>query len=197
MSASSGFSPPARGLIVAAAFVIVVIGLQAASGLIAPVLLSVFIAVVATPPLRWMRRFGAPKWVALLVIGFLLLDLGSLFALTTTGAVEGFRHSLPSYQERLVLLNNEFGAWLEGVGVPNSKEAVPDIFNPALAMGLTKTFLSNVGGLFSTGLLVLFTVLFILLEAAGMPAKLKSAFTITEQSDARLKKMLSSSTSIC
>ena len=192
MNANPGFSPPARGLLVAAAFVIVVVGLQAASSLIAPVLLSAFIAVVATPPLRLMRRFGAPKWAALLVIGFLLLDFGSLFALTTTGAMEGFRHSLPSYQERLVLLNNELGVWLEGLGVPNSKEAVPDIFDPALAMGLTKAFFANVSGLFSSGLLVLFTVIFILLEAAGMPAKLKAAFRVSEQSDARLKKMLSS-----
>ena len=192
MNADPGLSPPARGLLVAAAFVIVVAGLHAAASLIAPVLLAIFIAVVATPPLRLMRRFGAPKWAALLVIGFLLLDFGSLFALTTTGAVEGFRHSLPSYQERLVLLSNEFGNWLEGLGVPNSHEAVPDIFDPALAMGLTKAFLSNMSGLFSTGLLVLFTVLFILLEAAGMPAKLKTAFEFTGQSDARLKKMLSS-----
>ena len=192
MNADPGFSPPARGLLVAAAFVIVVAGLHLAASLLAPVLLAIFIAVVATPPLRLMRRFGAPKWAALLVIGFLLLDFGSLFALTTTGAVEGFRHSLPSYQERLVLLSNEFGNWLEGLGVPNSHEAVPDIFDPALAMGLTKAFLSNMSGLFSTGLLVLFTVLFILLEAAGMPAKLKTAFEFTGQSDARLKKMLSS-----
>ena len=104
MTTHATWSTPARGLIVAAAFVIVVAGLQAAAPLLGPFLLAVFIAVVATPPLRWMRRYGAPKWGALLVIAFLLLDFGSLFALATTGALEGFRDSLPSYQERLVLL---------------------------------------------------------------------------------------------
>ena len=192
MNSHTGFSAPARGLLVAAAFVIVVVGMQAASTLLGPILLAVFIAVVVTPPLRFMRRLGAPKWVALVVIGFLLLDLGSLLALTTTGAVEGFRDSLPTYQERLVLLTDQFGTWLEGVGMENSREAVPDIFDPAVATGLTKSFLSNVSGLFSTGMLVLFTVLFILLEAAGMPAKLKAAFNTTAESDARLRKMLSS-----
>jgi len=192
MNADTGFSPPARGLLVAAAFVIIVVGLQLASSLLGPVLLAMFIAVVATPPLRFMRKYGAPKWLALLVIGFILLDLGSLLALATTGALEGFRDSLPSYQERLMLLSEEFGTWLEGVGMPNSREAVPDLLDPNLAMGLTRSFLSNASGIFSTGLLVLFTVLFILLEAAGMPAKLKAAFAITPEADARIEKMLSS-----
>ena len=192
MNPEPSWSPQARGLIVVAALVIVLAGLQGAAPLLGPILLAAFIAVVATPPLRLMRRYGAPKWAALLIIGFLLFDLGSLFALATTGALEDFRHSLPSYQERLVLLSAELGDWLEGLGMPNSREAVPDILDPALAMALTRTFLSNIGGVFSTGLLVLFTVLFILLEAAGMPAKLKAAFKPTAETEARIQKMLSS-----
>ena len=192
MNGQLGFSPPARGLIVAAAFVIVVAGMHAASSILAPFLLSVFIAVVATPALRWMGRFGAPKWGALLIVAFLLVDFGSLFALATTGALEGFRDSLPSYQERLVILMDQFGNWLEGVGMPNSREAVPDIFDPNQAMGLVRMALTNVSGVFSTGILVLFTVLFILLEAAGLPAKLKVAFKTTPEAEARLDKMLSS-----
>ena len=192
MTPHASWSPPARGLIVAAAFVIVLAGMQGAASLLGPVLLAAFIAVVATPPLRLMRRYGAPKWVALLIIGFVLFDFGTLFALATTGALEGFRHTLPSYQERLVLLMGQLGNWLESLGMANSREAVPDLFDPALAMSLTRTFLSNASSLFSTGLLVLFTVLFILLEAAGMPAKLKAAFKPTAETDARLQKMLSS-----
>ncbi len=192
MNSPLGFSDPARGLIVAAAFVIVVAGIHAASSILAPFLLAVFIAVVATPALRWMGRFGAPKWAALLIVAFVLVDFGSLFALATTGALEGFRDSLPTYQERLVLLMDEFGNWLEGVGMPNSREAVPDIFDPNQAMGLVRMALSNASGIFSTGILVLFTVLFILLEAAGLPAKLKLAFKTTPEAEARLDKMLSS-----
>ncbi len=135
MTTHATWSTPARGLIVAAAVVVVLAGLQGAAPLLGPILLAAFIAVVATPPLRLMRRYGAPKWAALLVIGFLLFDFGSLFALATTGALEGFRDSLPSYQERLVLLSAELGDWLEGLGMPNSREAVPDILDPGLGHG--------------------------------------------------------------
>ena len=192
MSALLGFSPPARALIVAAAFVIVAAGIHAAAAIVAPFLLAVFIAIVATPLLRWLRRRGAPKWGALVVITVVLLDFGSLFALATTGALEGFRDGLPTYQERLVVLTEQLGGWLENVGMPNSRDAVPDIFDPTQAMAVVKVLLSNAGTFFADGLLILFTVIFILLEAPALPAKLKAAFKTTEQADARLKKVLSS-----
>ena len=95
MSLTAGFSPVGRSLIVGAAIGIVLVVLQAASPFIVPILLAVFIAVVATPPLRWMQRKGVPKWGALAVILLVLLDVGSLVALVTTGALEGFMDSLP------------------------------------------------------------------------------------------------------
>ena len=184
------FSPPARGLIVAGAIALVIGLLKAASPILSPILLAVFIAIVATPALRWMRRHGVPKWGALIVIGFVLLDVGSLFALVTTGALEGFRDSLPSYQERFMLLSEQFGGWLEGVGVGGSREAVPDLMAPDKLMGVVRLLLSNASGIFATGLLVLLAVVFILLEVPTMPAKLKAAFHLTEAGDARLKRLL-------
>ena len=85
--------------------------------MVSPFLLAVFIAVVATPALRWLRNHGWSKWAALLVIGFVLADVGSLLALVSTGALDGFRESLPSYQERLTLLTNEFQGWMQRLGV--------------------------------------------------------------------------------
>lgn len=190
MNVLAGFSPAARSLIVAAAIAIVLLFLQAAASIVAPILLAVFIAVVAAPPLRWMQRKGVPKWGGLALIAFVLLDIGSIFALITTGALEGFRDALPGYQERLTLLNEQFGLWLEGVGIPNSKEAVPDILDPALVSALVRIALSNVGATFGTGLLVLLAVVFMLLEAPSLWVKLRSAFRLTDESEIRLRRLL-------
>jgi AI-2 transport protein TqsA len=190
MNLSSSWSGPARGLIVAAAFVIAVLGIHAAAPVLATVLLAVFIAVVATSPLDWLRRHGAPKWVALFIVVFVLLDLGSLVALLATGTLEGFRDSLPTYQERLILLTQQLADWLEGMGVPNSQAAIPDMFDPGLAMALVRKLLSDAGGLVAEGLLVLLVVVFILLEAPGLPAKFKAAFKTTPEADARLDRVL-------
>ncbi len=191
MNVLAGFSPIARALIVTAAIAIVVIFLELTASIVAPMLLAVFIAIVATPPLRWMRRFGMPKWAALAFIVFVLLDVGSLFLLVFTGALEGFRDSLPGYRERFMLLSDQFGGWLEAAGMAGSREAVPDIFDSAKVSALVRTILSNVSGLFGTGLLILLAVVFMLLEAPSLPAKLKVAFHFTEEFEARLQRVLS------
>ena len=190
MNALSSFSSPARGLVVAAAFAIVIMVMQAASPILSPILLAVFIAIIATPGLRWMRRRGVPKWGALALIAFILLDVGSLLALVSTGALEGFRDSLPTYQERFLLLSDQFGGWLEGVGVSGSREAVPDLMDPNKVAGVVRLLLSNASGFFATGLLVLLAVIFILLEVPAMPGKLKAAFHLTDEGDARLKRLM-------
>ncbi len=190
MNVLAGFSPVARALIVTAAIAIVATFLQSAASIIAPILLAVFISVVATPPLRWMERRRIPKWFALAFIVLVLLDVGSIFLLVATGALEGFRDSLPGYQERFMLLSNQLGSWLEDAGVDGSREAVSDIFDPVKATALVRMLLSNVSGVFATGLFILLAVVFMLLEAPTLPAKLKTAFHFTEESEARLQRVL-------
>ena len=187
----AGFSPIARAVIVTAAIALVVIFLQSAASVIAPILLAAFITVVATPPVRWMQRKRVPKWLALAIIVLVLLEAGSILALVFTGELEGFRDGLPSYQQRLILLSDQFGGWLEDVGVTNARDAVKDIFDPSAAAGLVRMALTNVSGTFATGLLVLLAVVFMLLEAPKLPAKLRLAFHLTEEAETRLRRVLS------
>ena len=189
MNVLSTFSAPARGLVVAGAVALVVTVLKTAAPLLSPILLAIFIAIVATPALAWMRRKGVPKWGALFVIAFVLLDVGSLLALISTGALEGFKDSLPTYQERFAALAEQFGGLMGGAGIDNSAEAATDLLDlsgsrawcrdccPAPAASLRP-----VCGLF--------TVIFILLEVPAIPGKLKAAFDLTETGEARLKRLL-------
>ncbi|MDS4019009.1 MAG: AI-2E family transporter [Candidatus Competibacter sp.] len=177
-------------MLVAGAFALVVTVLQSAASILAPILLAVFVAIVTTPMLRWMRGRGVPKWGALMAITFVLLDVGSLLALVTTGAVEGFRDRLPTYQERFMTFSHQFGGWLEGVGASGSSEAIPDLLNPDMLVQGARLFLSNASGIFALGFLVLLLTIFILLEAPAIPTKLRAAFHVTEEGEARLKRLL-------
>ncbi|MGB7919324.1 MAG: AI-2E family transporter [Desulfobacterales bacterium] len=192
MNGVTRFSPISRAVIVTAAIAIVVNFLQAAASVIAPVLLAAFIAIVATPPLRWLRRKRVPKWLALGLIVFVLFEAISILALVFTGELEGFRDGLPGYQERLILLSNQFGGWLEGAGMVNAREAVKDILNPQAAVNLVRVALTNVSGTFGSGLLVLLAVVFMLLEASSLPAKLTMAYHLTEEAAERLRRVVRS-----
>ncbi len=185
------FSPVSQAVIVTAAIAVALFFVQAAASIIGPILLAAFIAVIATPPLRWLRRKRVPKWLALAVIVFALFEAGSLLVLVFTGQLEGFRDGLPDYQSRLVLLSDRMGGWLEDLGVDNAREALKEIYDPALAIGLVRTALSNVRDTFGTGLLVLLAVIFMLLEAPDLSAKLKSAFHLTDEGEARIQRMSS------
>ncbi len=185
----AGLTPPARGLIVAGALAVVLVVMRMAAPILIPLLLAVFIAIVATPALQWMRRRGVPKWVALGVITFVLVDIGSLLALVTTGALEGFRDRLPTYQERFLVLSEQFGGWMEALGAEGSREAIPELLDPNKVAAVLRFMLSNASGFFAAGLLVLLAVVFILLEANTVPAKLRAAFHLTEAGNARLKRL--------
>jgi AI-2 transport protein TqsA len=192
MSNDHAFTSPERTLLTAAALVIVIAGVHAAQSVVGPFLLAVFIAVVATPLLRWLQRFGWPTWAGVLLVSFVILDVGGLLVLLGSGAIEGFRDSLPGYQERLGLLIAQFADWLEGLGLEGSREAVPDLFSPAEVIGLTRAVLAGLSGIAAEGLLILLTVVFILLEAPTLPAKLKVALNTTAHADARFQQLFSS-----
>jgi predicted PurR-regulated permease PerM len=185
------FSPISRAVIIAAAIAIAVFFVKAAASIMGPILLAAFIAIIATPPLRWLRRKRVPKWIALAVIILALFEIGSLLVLVFTGQLEGFRDGLPSYQNRLILLNDQIGSWLEGLGVDNAREAIRGIYDPTLAIGLVRAALSNARDTFGTGLLVLLTVIFMLLEAPDLPAKLKKAFNLTDEGERRIQRVSS------
>lgn len=190
MLLQAGFSPLARILIVVAAACIVAAFMRWAAPILAPILLALFIAIIATPPLQWMRRKGLPKYLAVLIILLVLLDVGSLIALTTTAALEALQTGLPRYQERLVLLTDELGGWLEAMGIDKSREALRDLISPAAASRFIYATLTNASGVVANGLLVLLIVAFMLAEASAMPQRLRAAFSTTDDIEARLQRLL-------
>jgi len=192
MNLLNGFSPIARAVIVAAAIAVTVVVLQSAASIVAPVLLAAFIAVILTPPLRWLRRKRVPQWISLPLIVILLLEAGSILGLVFTGQLEGFRESLPGYRERLTLLRDQFGLWLEETGVEMAREAVKDIIDPNVAVDLVRVVLSNMRSTFGTGLLVLLSAVFMLLEAPSLLTKLRKAFHLQEEAELRLQRLFSS-----
>src|SRR5271157_6295489 len=95
---STGKTP---ALLMLASFVIVVAGMKAASSILVPFFLAVFIAVICTPPLFWLQRKGVPKVFALVLILVAILFVGALFGALIAPPLHHFLRSLPGYQERL------------------------------------------------------------------------------------------------
>ncbi len=80
-----------------ASFIIVVAGMKAASSILVPFFLAVFIAVICAPPLFWLQRKGVPKVIALVLILVAILFVGVLFgALIDSSAAGSFETPFPA-----------------------------------------------------------------------------------------------------
>ncbi|PLX88535.1 MAG: hypothetical protein C0619_12600 [Desulfuromonas sp.] len=169
-------------LLTLASFVIVVAGMRAAQPLLVPFLLAIFIAIICTGPLHWLQQRKVPTAVAVLLI-ILAFVAVSLTILTLVGtSVNDFTSSIPLYQEKLRELTLGLLPWLEKMGIKITSGDLLKHFDPGKAMQMVASTLATTGGVLTNAFLILLTVIFILLEAAGMPTKLRAALEDAESS---------------
>lgn len=170
-----GFNRVQRLLLTLAAFVVVVAGMRAAQDLLIPFLLSLFIAIIVTPLLNWMRGKGIPTGFAILLIILMILLAGFLIAILVGTSLTDFSSSLPAYQRGLQSKTNDLLAFIETKGFKIEDETFLEFFNPSAAMRMTSRLLTGLGNLLGDTFLILLVVVFMLLEAATFGTKLEKA----------------------
>ena len=176
------FSALERGLLLLAALVIVVAGMRAATPILAPFLLSVFIAVISAPYMFYLQNRGLSKIAALTVAIAIVVMLFMLIAVLIGNSIEGFRQSIPSYQAGLQEKLSGVVLLLAKVGIQVALSDVHSYFNPAVVMRLTANTLSGLGSVLTNGFLIIFSVIFILIEAASFCAKFHQALERPDRS---------------
>ena len=126
----------APALLILASFIIVVAGMRAASDILVPFFLAVFIAVICAPPFFWLQRKGVPKLPALALILVAILIAGLLFGALIVPSLNDFLISLPGYQEQLSTQIAAFLSWLREKGVTIPAEEVSGALHPGWVMSL-------------------------------------------------------------
>jgi len=156
-----------------ASFVIVVAGMKAASSILVPFFVAVFVALICAPPFFWLQRKGVPRILALLLILVAILVAGFLLGALMGPSLNDFLRSLPSYQNRLSMHIGTLESWLDAKGIVIPMEEMSSTFDPGWFMKLAGDILSTLSGILTNTFLILLTVMFILLEAADLPNKLR------------------------
>jgi AI-2 transport protein TqsA len=167
-----------KAFLAAAAFVVIIAGIQAASAIIIPFLLAIFIASLCAPLLYWLERFKVPNGLAVLIIFLGLLVVALLLMIFAGRSLNTLTRQLPAYQERLAGIITYCITWLnsQGADIDPNNFLLADYFSPRVIINLVSYGLAILRALFTNMFLVLLTVLFILLEASGFPQKLAAAF---------------------
>lgn len=167
-------SPVARTLFIMACFVIVVAGMRAAESLLVPFLLSLFIAVICTPPLLWLKERGIPNGLAMLIVISFIVIGGVMVGMVVGKSISAFRLDLPEYQVKLTLITSQLFTYLERFGLNIDLSQLRESFNPSKALSMAGNTLAQLGNMMTNALMIFLTVIFILAEEVGFTEKVKT-----------------------
>ena len=165
-------SPIARFLVVFAAFVIVVSGLKMAGPLLVPFLLAVFVAMIVSPLLNWLKNFRSPGGVAILLVVMLILLVGLVLAAVIGSSITDFRQDIPIYSAKLSAMSEAVQQWLMVRGIEIDAQQWQNSFDPGAVMKLVGSTLASFGNVMTNAVMILLTVIFILAENMGFGEKL-------------------------
>jgi predicted PurR-regulated permease PerM len=106
----------------------------------------------------------------------LMLILAIVGAILGTSIAE-FTAALPTYQARLdVIIDGIFDFIVKNSNVDESIESIGDVIDPGFAMGLVAGLLNSLREVLTNTFLIVFTMIFILLEASTAKTKFEAAF---------------------
>jgi len=177
-----GMSKVTSSLIALACFVIIVAGMKAASSLVAPFILSFFIAIICVPPLFWMQKKGVPKYLALLIILVVVVVTIIVLSAFVGKSINNFTQTLPAYQQHLSNKSTELVSWLARQGIEVPENFIKEKFNLGIIMRMVATSLTGLTGVLTNVFMILLTVVFILVEASDLSDKLKRGLKNSKKS---------------
>ncbi len=185
-------SPPVRYIIIGAAIVIILAGIRAATPILGPLLLAVFLAMITAPLLRWLVRNGVPPLAALgvivagLVAGFLLIGafVGAAFVRMI--------NTLPLYQEQLTVQLALLESFLADYGIDAASIQVFDIIDRGMLVQELVAFAGSFGSALFDAFIIVIATVFLLLEASRFTAGIEHRFG----ADSRMLEQIRQSTTL-
>jgi AI-2 transport protein TqsA len=178
----------ARVIVILAGIAVVLVALRYAEEIVVPFLLAVFIAIIAAGPVRSLRKRGLPTWGAVSITILALAGIQVAVALMLGTSFAEFEAALPEYQAQLVALEAKAIAWFGRQGIDLADSGLFTAVNPGVAMDFANRFVVGIGDGLSDALLILFLVVFLLIEAAVLPRKISAM--APDRSDALLQRLV-------
>jgi AI-2 transport protein TqsA len=160
-----------RIMLTLAAFVVVMAGTMASASILTPMLLAFFIAVVSLQPVLWLteRKVNHALAVAIVLLGVMVIIGGMVVLLGNS--INNFAQDSPIYAKKLQEIGNNLIESLDDRGFEIATVKWDGVLNPGKIFGYTANLLTGLGAFMGNALLVLFIVLFMMLERGSIRLK--------------------------
>ena len=160
-----------------AAVIVVIYGMQLAKVLLVPFLIAAFLALITVRPMLWLQQRRVPSFLAALIIVFSMMFLLAIVGAILGSSIGDFTAALPGYQERLdVIKDGAIDFAIRHFNFDKSMENVGDMIDPGWAMGLVASILNSLKDVLTNAFLIIFTMIFMLLEVSSVGTKVEAAF---------------------
>jgi predicted PurR-regulated permease PerM len=163
-----------RLLVIAAALAIIIYAINQAQSVVALFLFSVFLALIGTPPVLWLKRKHVPSFLAVMIVMAGMIAVLLIIGGVVGASLSAFSDALPFYQKRIQEQVLALKPLLASKHIIVTDKVLLEYLNPGPVMGLVVSLLAGMGLALSNVVLILLTVTFILLEASSFPIKLRA-----------------------
>lgn len=163
-----------------AALWIVIEGLREAKSILIPIAVAVMLAIICAPAVSWLERRRIPNAAAVLLVVMGIFGLLAMVGAVVGSSVASFQESIPIYTARLAEMAQGGLRWLQGLGLPPELDAshLASVIEPGQAasrvLGVVPSAMGGLASALSNTFLVMFTMVFILMEKGTVPAKLRA-----------------------
>lgn len=166
-----------NAIVSVAAAIVIIYGLQMAKVLLVPFLIAAFLALITVRPMLWLQKRRVPSALAaLLIVAALMLILAVVGAILGT-SIGDFTAAIPGYQQRLgVITGGAIDFIEEKFSLEDSGDTLRQMIDPGWAMGFAASILNSLKDVLTNTFLIIFTMIFILLEASTVGVKIQAAF---------------------
>jgi len=174
MTDQSNFPRGTRFLMIAAALVIIIGGINQAQSVLVSFLVAVFLSMLGTPPVLWLERKRIPSVVAVLLVVTGMVAILLIVGALVGASINSFYTELPAYQTRFQEHVSAFQEFFTTKGIRGIDKVLLGYVKPEAVMSLTASLIAELGSALSNIVLILLTVAFILFEATSFPVKLRA-----------------------
>ncbi len=165
-----------RILVILGMLAVLTISIKQAQATLEWFLFTVFLALINTPLVLWLKRKRIPHAIAVLLVVAGIAAVLVVIGVLVGKSLNSFYAGLPSYQSIWQQRVSSLQAFFAANGITITDSLLAHQIEPEAVKTLTASLLSGIGSALFELVMILLAVTFIFLEAPGFPGKLRAAF---------------------
>ena len=158
--------------IVMASVIIVLAGIKSASEIIVPFLLSLFLAIILLPSYKFFNKKGLHESISLTLVMAVFVMFIFLVGKLIGTSIQDFNTNIDLYTKQLQVYYHSIVYIANNIGIEISVDELSSILHSKEIMSFASDVIQKMGSMFTSSFVVLFTVIFMLLESSNFKSKI-------------------------